>query len=145
LWVWRTPADATVVSKPGKTRSQWRIDCSLRLPTQECDCFVLASTIGAVAAERFAQFKYQAGDLVLADAGYSHPPGIQSLVEQNAAVCVRLNPYAMPMSMEELRTQTEYQPANDSLGLPCTAAQKIVNRILAIMGVNLRVKPPKTT
>ena len=32
--------------------------------------------------------------------------------------------------MEELRTQTEYQPANDSLGLPQTTAQEIVNRLL---------------
>jgi hypothetical protein len=63
----------------------------------ECDHFVLTSTKGAGAAERFAQFKFQADDLVLADAGYSHPPGIQSIVEQNAAVCVRLNPHAMPL------------------------------------------------
>ena len=89
--------DATVVSEPGKTGSQWRIHYSLRLPTLECDHFVLTSTKGAGAAERFAQFKFQAKDLVLADAGYSHQLGIQSVVEQNAAVCVRLNPYALPL------------------------------------------------
>ena len=89
--------DATVVSESGKTGSQWRIHYSLRLPTLECDHFVLTSTKGVGAAERFAQFKFQAHDLVLADAGYSHPPGVQSIVEQNAAVCVRLNPYAMPL------------------------------------------------
>jgi hypothetical protein len=32
-------------------------------------------------------------------------------------------------AMEELRTQTEYQPANDPLGIPQAAAQKIVNRL----------------
>ena len=89
--------DATVVSEPGRTGSQWRIHYSLRLPSLECDHFVLTSTKGAGAAERFAQFKFQADDLVLADAGYSQPPGIQSIVEQNAAVCVRLNPHAMPL------------------------------------------------
>jgi hypothetical protein len=89
--------DATVVSEPGKTGSQWRIHYSLRLPSLECDHFVLTSTKGVGAAERFAQFKFQVGDLVLADAGYSHPPGIQSIVEQNADVCVRLNPHAMPL------------------------------------------------
>ena len=89
--------DATVVSEPGKTGSQWRIHYSLRLPALECDHFVLTSTKGVGAAERFAQFKFQAGDLILADAGYSHPPGIQSIVEQNADVCVRLNPHAMPL------------------------------------------------
>jgi hypothetical protein len=35
----------------------------------------------------------------------------------------------VPSAMEELRTQTEYQPANDPLGLSCTAAQKIENRL----------------
>jgi hypothetical protein len=89
--------DATVVCEPGKTGSQWRIHYSLRLPALECDHFVLTSTKGVGAAERFAQFKFQADDLVLADAGYSHPPGIQSIVEQKAAVCVRLNPHAMPL------------------------------------------------
>jgi hypothetical protein len=32
--------------------------------------------------------------------------------------------------MEELRTQAEYQSANDPLGLPEAAAQEIVNRLL---------------
>jgi hypothetical protein len=32
--------------------------------------------------------------------------------------------------MEELRTKTEYQPANDPLGFPQAIAQKIVNRFL---------------
>jgi hypothetical protein len=33
--------------------------------------------------------------------------------------------------MEELRTKTEYQPANDPLGFPQAIAQKIVNRFSA--------------
>jgi hypothetical protein len=35
--------------------------------------------------------------------------------------------------MEELRTQAEYQSANDPLGLPEAAAQEIVNRLLAAL------------
>jgi hypothetical protein len=35
--------------------------------------------------------------------------------------------------MEELRTQTEHQPANDPLGVSEAAAQKIVNRLLQIV------------
>jgi hypothetical protein len=89
--------DATVVSEPGKTGSQWRIHYSLCLPSLACDHFVLTSAKGIGAAERFAQFQFQAHDLVLADAGYSHPPGIQSIVNGHADVCVRLNPHAMPL------------------------------------------------
>jgi len=36
----------------------------------------------------------------------------------------------MPSVMEELRTQTQYQPANDPLGLSKAATQEIVNRLL---------------
>jgi hypothetical protein len=35
----------------------------------------------------------------------------------------------VPPSMEELRTQTEYQFANDPTGLPQATAQKIINRL----------------
>lgn len=92
--------DATVVSEPGKTGSQWRIHYSLRLPTLDCDHFVLTSTRGPGAAERFGKFRLQAQEIVLADAGYSNPPGIQAIVEQNADVCVRLNPHALPLYNE---------------------------------------------
>jgi hypothetical protein len=34
------------------------------------------------------------------------------------------------LGIDELRTQTQYQPANDPLGLSCIVAQKIVNRPL---------------
>src|SRR5271166_4194038 len=84
--------DATVVSEPGPTGSQWRIHYSLRLPTLECDHFVLTSTRGAGTAEGVANFHFHARELVLADAGYSHPSGIQAIQEQGAEVCVRLNP-----------------------------------------------------
>jgi hypothetical protein len=38
----------------------------------------------------------------------------------------------VPPSMEKLRTKTEYELANDPLGLSPTAAEKIVNRLLGI-------------
>ena len=89
--------DATVVKEPGQTGSQWRIHYSLRLPTLECDCFDLTPTHGADTAERFGRFSFQAGELVLADAGYCHPAGIAAVVRQQADVCVRLNPHALPL------------------------------------------------
>lgn len=92
--------DATVVSEPGKTGSQWRIHYSLRLPALECDDFVLTSTRGAGAAERFGQFRFRPGELILADAGYSNPPGIQAVTAAHADVCVRLNPHALPLYNE---------------------------------------------
>jgi hypothetical protein len=87
--------DATVVSEPGKTGSQWRLHYSLQLPTLYCDHFVLTSTRGADAAERFGKFSFRADEIVLADAGYSHPQGIQAIVERKADVCVRFNPHSL--------------------------------------------------
>jgi len=93
--------DATVVREPGPTGSQWRIHYSLRLPSLECDSFELTPTHGQGSAERFGHFVFQAGELVLADAGYCHPAGIAAVVKQQADVCVRLNPHALPLFDEQ--------------------------------------------
>ena len=95
--------DATVVREPGKTGSQWRIHYSLQLPTLECDQFDLTSTRGVGTAERFGRFHFQAGELVLADAGYCHPLGIAAVVAAQADLCVRLNPHALPLFDEQDR------------------------------------------
>jgi hypothetical protein len=49
------------------------------------------------------RFTFQAGELVLADAGYSSPPGITAVVEKGADVCVRLNPQSLPLLDEKGR------------------------------------------
>ncbi|HEY4357483.1 MAG TPA: IS4 family transposase [Acidobacteriaceae bacterium] len=93
--------DATVIREPGKTGSQWRLHFSLRLPTLECDHFELTPTRGADVAERFGRFDFQAGELVLADAGYCHAAGIAEVVAAKADVCVRLNPYGLSLFDEQ--------------------------------------------
>lgn len=90
--------DATVVREPGKTGSQWRIHYSLLLPTLECDHFDLTPTRGTGTAERFGRFRFRAGELVLADAGYCHPAGIAAVVAAKADVCVRLSPRSLPVN-----------------------------------------------
>ena len=67
--------DATVVREPGKTGSQWRIHYSMRLPSLECDYFELTPAAGVNSGEKLGRFRLQPGELVLADAGYSNPPG----------------------------------------------------------------------
>lgn len=102
--------DATVVKEPGKTGSQWRIHYSLRLPTLECDYFDLTATRGVGSAERFGHFRFQAGEVVLADAGYCHPVGITGVVQQQAEVCVRMNPHALPLWDERGRPFSLLEP-----------------------------------
>ena len=89
--------DATIVKEPGKTGSEWRILYSLRLPELECDFFELSSTAGAGNGESFSRIPVARQDLLLADAGYSKAPGIESVVAKGADVLVRLNPHCLPL------------------------------------------------
>jgi hypothetical protein len=89
--------DATIVKEPGKTGSEWRILYSLRLPELECDFFELTGTTGAGNGESFSRIPVTRQDLLLADAGYSKAPGIQSVVAQGADVLVRLHPQSLPL------------------------------------------------
>jgi hypothetical protein len=93
--------DGSVIKEPGKTGSQWRLHYSLRLPTLECDQFVLTSTKGHGTGERFGRFSLGAGDLALADAGFCNPAGVEAVVAQQADVCVRLNPASLPLFYED--------------------------------------------
>jgi hypothetical protein len=95
--------DATTVREPGKTGGQWRIHYSLRLPTLECDHFELTAARGQNTGEKLGRFVFHAGEMVLADAGYSHPPGVAAVVGQRADVCVRLNPSSLPLLDEQGR------------------------------------------
>jgi len=95
--------DATVVKEPGKTGGQWRIHYSIRLPSLECDHFDLTPVKGKNTGERLGRFGLQAGELVLADAGYSNPPGVAAVVGHGADVCVRLNRQSLPLWDEKGR------------------------------------------
>lgn len=75
--------DASVISEPGKTGSQWRLHYSLRLPTLDCDHFSLTSTRGEGSGEAFDRFPIEADEYVMADRGYCTVRGIVHVV----AVC----------------------------------------------------------
>jgi len=95
--------DATMVKEPGKTGGQWRIHYSLRLPTLECDQFDLTPAQGKQTGERLGRFTFQAGEVVMGDAGYCHPPGIAAVRKQGADVIVRLNPASLPLENKQGR------------------------------------------
>ena len=84
--------DASWVSEPGKTGSQWRIHYSLRWPSLECDYFKLTPVEGKGHGETLYQFAFAPGDFVLADRGYCHAEAIGQAVRQGAFITVRLSP-----------------------------------------------------
>jgi hypothetical protein len=89
--------DGSVVKEPGKTGSQWRLHYSLRLPSLECEEFILTPAHGPGNGDRLGRFHFRAGELILADAGYSNPPGVAAVRRKNAQICVRLNPNTLPL------------------------------------------------
>jgi hypothetical protein len=89
--------DGSVVKEPGKTGSQWRLHYSLRLPSLECDEFILTPAHGKGNGDRLGRFHFRSGELILADAGYSNPPGVAAVDQKGAQICMRLNPNTLPL------------------------------------------------
>jgi hypothetical protein len=95
--------DGSVVKEPGKTGSQWRLHYSLRLPSLECEEFLLTPAHGEGNGDRLGRFHFAKGELILADAGYSNPPGVAAVLRKGAQICMRLNPHTLPLFDEQRR------------------------------------------
>ena len=87
--------DATAVSEPGSTGTDWRIHYAINLQTLQCDFFELTDGHGG---EAWRRFPVLAGDIMLGDRGYANPPGVQHVVEAGGDVAVRLNRGSLPLS-----------------------------------------------
>ncbi|OGL42452.1 MAG: hypothetical protein A2161_04960 [Candidatus Schekmanbacteria bacterium RBG_13_48_7] len=87
--------DATNVTEPGKTGSQWRIHYSIQLPSLTCDFFKLTASTGIGTGESFFQYSIKKGDYIIADRGYSTNSGIHHIVSKKAFVIVRVNTSAL--------------------------------------------------
>jgi Transposase DDE domain len=89
--------DATIVSEPGKTGSQWRIHYSLRIPSLRCDFFQVSPSVGEGNGESFTRFPVKANDFILADRGYCSPAGVGHVAKAGAYVLLRVNTGALPL------------------------------------------------
>jgi len=92
--------DASTIQEPGATGTCWRIHYSIGLPSLECDFFELTDSKGG---ESFRRFPAQKGDVILADRGYCHRPGVADIVSRGADVVVRLNHQSFPLADESGR------------------------------------------
>jgi hypothetical protein len=79
--------DATTVAEPGATGTTWRLHYSIMLPSLECDFFEVTDASGG---ETLRRLPVAAGDVVLADRGYSQRRGVAQVTDHGAAVVVRL-------------------------------------------------------
>jgi hypothetical protein len=86
--------DASTVSEPGSTGSDWRIHYAVELGTLQCD-FVKVTAVSA--GETFRRFPVAPGDLLIADRGYANPPGVSHVVREGGDVLVRLTLANLPL------------------------------------------------
>lgn len=86
--------DATTVSEPGSTGTDWRIHYSIDLANLQCDFFALTDVSGG---ETWRRFPVAPGDILLGDRGYSTPPGVRHVVEAGGDLVVRVNRQSLPL------------------------------------------------
>lgn len=107
--------DATNVSEPGSTGTDWRIHYVLQFPSLECDFFEVTDVSGG---ESYTRLPVRAGDVILADRGYAHRAGVASVLRSGGDVVVRLNTTNFPLLQDgrpfsllaAARTLTEHEP-----------------------------------
>jgi hypothetical protein len=86
--------DATTISAPGSTGTDWRLHLSLDLSRQQISSVELTGPEGG---ESFSRYPAEAGEILLADRGYAHRPGVAHILNQQAHVVIRLNWQAFPL------------------------------------------------
>jgi len=79
--------DATSVSEPGSTGTNWKLHYALEMPSLTCAHFELTDQTGA---EKLERFPLRQGDLVLADRAYCGIPNIQWALTRGAHALVRM-------------------------------------------------------
>jgi Transposase DDE domain len=84
--------DASVITEPGSTGSNWRLHYSLQLFGLNCDYL---NVTGQEIGESFAGFPVTKGDLLIGDRGYGTKSGIHSVLERGANFIVRVRNKAM--------------------------------------------------
>lgn len=92
--------DATVVSEPGSTGTDWRVHYSINLTTLQCDFFEITDVGGG---ETVRRVPIEKGDVVLGDRAYSTPAGVAHVVEAGGDVLFRLNWRVLPLYYEDGR------------------------------------------
>ena len=86
--------DATTVSEPGATGTDWRIHYAIRLPEMRCDFYEVTDHRGG---ETYTRLPVQRGDIILADRGYGHRKGVAHVLRHHGDVIVRINSTNFPL------------------------------------------------
>lgn len=86
--------DASVVTEPGSTGSDWKIHYAVQLGTLQCDSLEVTDVNGG---ETLTRFPIAAGDLVIADRAYCNRSGVRHVVRSGGHLLVRLHLTNLPL------------------------------------------------
>lgn len=86
--------DGSVVCEPGATGSTWRLHYALNLRTLSCDEVHVTE---AKEGESLTRFSIHAGDVVMADRGFTNRRGVRHVVQHDADVVLRMNLTNLPL------------------------------------------------
>lgn len=87
--------DATSVSEPGSTGTDFKVHYAVNLADLQCDFFQLTDI--RAGGETFRRVPVTAGDIMMGDRVYAAPPGVSHVVNAGGDVIVRLNRAALPV------------------------------------------------
>jgi hypothetical protein len=90
--------DATVVSEPGSTGTNWRLHYAINLTDLQCDFFEITDVKGG---ETIRRVPIAPGNIVVGDRLYSNPIGVAHVVGAGGDVLFRLNWKMMPLYQED--------------------------------------------
>jgi uncharacterized protein YbjT (DUF2867 family) len=86
--------DATAVSEPGSTGTDWRIHYAINLADLQCDFFELTDVRGG---ETWRRIPVAKGDVLLGDRIYANPAGVEHVLRAGGDVIVRMNLNSLPL------------------------------------------------
>jgi len=92
--------DATAVSEPGSTGTDWRVHYSINLTSLQCDFFAITDVRGG---ETVRRVPVEIGDIMIGDRAYSNPSGVAHVVGSGGDVLFRLNWQTLPLYHEDGR------------------------------------------
>jgi hypothetical protein len=90
--------DASVITEPGSTGSDWRLHYSIELFGLSCDYFQITDP---AVGESFRNFPVRKGDLLIGDRGYGSLAGINYIIENKGDFLVRIKNKALNFMKNE--------------------------------------------
>ena len=90
--------DATTVSEPGSTGTDWRIHYSVNLGDLQCDFFELTDVKGG---ETLRRVPIKPHDIIMGDRLYATPPGVAHVLDAGGDIVVRANRQSLPLFDEK--------------------------------------------